>query len=335
MGVLAGDAVAGRQAATLERPLIYSVNPAGNGDFIGAPESGSDFIRYEDLLYQKMPEAGGRSVRAVASWRKIEPTRGEWDWSSLDRELDLFRIYNVEPVILIVNISGWVSPTDQPAHEYPPREEFAPQFSNFITKLARRCKGQVRYYEFWNEPNGYGWNVDRVDNRPQYNRADEYVPRLFRCYKASKAVDPDAQVAMGGFCEAKGHARIFVKLAYEMRRDMYRNEKFWDAIATHLYNKKEHETAETAIRKLDVIREIAARYGDADIPLWITEYGWHSGHLSAAAQARGTRDFLERFAQPDQDDLLIASRSRSVGSEDSSLTRGVSRATSAIKKRIL
>lgn len=289
-----------------DRPLIYSVNPVGNGDFVGAERTHSPFNRYDELLWEKLTEVGGRSARVLASWREIEEEKGKWNWRSLDREIAQCREFDVEPVVLIVNIPAWVSPTGQKTHEYPPKEENAADFNHFITQLARRYKGKARYYEFWNEQNGFGWHVDVVDGKQQFNLAEEYVPWLYRCYKAIKAVDPDAQVAMGGLDDVGGHSPIYVKMCYELRRNRYNNEKFWDAIADHPYNKKSEETADRAIEKLDAIRAVAAQYGDKDIPLWITEYGWHAGEHTIDVQARGTRQFLERFAQPDQKDLLIA-----------------------------
>ena len=72
------------------------------------------------------------------------------------------------------------------------------------SRLARRCQGKARYYEFWNEQNGSGWHVDVINGKPRDNRADRYVPWLYHCYKAIKAVDPEAQVAMGGLDDLEG-----------------------------------------------------------------------------------------------------------------------------------
>lgn len=289
-----------------ERPLIYSVNPVGNGSFVGARSRGSNFVSYQTLIFERCQEIGSRSARVLASWREIEARKGDWDWSDLDREIADCERYGIKPVVLIVNIPAWVSPTGKPAHDYAPKEENANDFNTFITRLATRYKGRARYYEFWNEQNGFGWHVDKVDGRFRYNRADEYIPWLYRCYKVIKAVDPEAQVSMGGLDNAEGYAPIFVRMAYEMRRDMYHGETFWDAIADHPYNKKAHETDDRAIEKLEAIRAVAAEFGDDDISMWITEYGWNPNDTSAEAQERGTRAFLHRFAAPEQGYLKIA-----------------------------
>ncbi len=310
LAMLAGCAQAQEPASPydFDRPLIYSVNPVGSGSFVGSRSRGSDFVNHETLIFQKCQEIGSRSARVLASWREIEEVKGQWDWSSLDREMAHCERFGIVPVVLIVNIPAWVSPTGEPAHDYPPKEENVEDFNHFITTLAERYKGRAKHYEFWNEQNGFGWHVDKVDGRFRYNRADEYIPWLYRCYKAIKAVDPEALVAMGGLDNAEGYSPTFVRMSYEMRRDMYGGEKFWDAIGDHPYNKKPEETDDRPIEKLEAIRAVAAEFGDGDIPIWITEYGWNAQDrgIDVAHHAKWTRRFLQRFARPEHDYIHIA-----------------------------
>jgi hypothetical protein len=298
---LATAAVPGTQP--VDRPMIFSVNPVGNGDFVGAPHKGSDFVRYDELLFEKASEAGSRSARVLASWREVEADKGKWDWEGLDREIELCRKYQIEPVVLICNIPAWVSPTGKPAHDHPPKDEYAPDFDNFITRLAQRYKGKAHYYEFWNEENGCSWINKGCDNA---HMAHTYLPWLRRCYKAIKAMDADAQVAIGGLDDVQGHAPIFLEDCYRVRAEQYAKEKFWDAIAEHPYDSKPSEDTGEVERKLNAIRAITRKYGDAGIPIWITEYGWNAQETSLEAQRRGTAAFLEWFSRPDQKDIIIA-----------------------------
>lgn len=286
-----------------DRPMIFSINPVGNGAAVGAHRKGSDFVRYDELLFQRVSEAGSRSARVLASWREVEAERGKWDWSSLDREIELCRKYRIEPVVLICNIPAWVSPTGKPAHDHPPKETNATDFTTFITRMAERYKGRAKYYEFWNEQNGCSWMNKGCDNAQM---AHTYLPWLQRTYKAIKAVDPAAQVAIGGLDDVDGHAPIFVEQCYKLRKEQYRGEKFWDAIADHPYDKRAFDPAAAMIGKLDAIRAVARKHGDTTVSLWITEYGWNVQESGLDAQTRGTEAFLEAFSRPDQKDLLIA-----------------------------
>ncbi|HPD32142.1 MAG TPA: cellulase family glycosylhydrolase [Phycisphaerae bacterium] len=300
-GVLLASASA--WAETIDRPLIFSINPVGNREAVGAPRQGSDFVRYDELLFQRISEAGSRSARVLASWREVEAEKGKWDWSSLDREIELCAKYHIEPVVLICNIPAWVSPTGKSAHNHPPKEEHAADFTAFITRMAERYKNRAKYYEFWNEQNGCSWINEGCDNA---RMAHTYLPWLQRCFKAIKAVDPVAQVAIGGLDDADGHAPIFVEQCYQLRRDKYDNAKLWDAIAEHPYAKRPTETTDELIHKLDAIRAVAARYGDAGVPIWITEYGWNVAEMGIEVQQHGTAEFLKAFSRSDQKDVLIA-----------------------------
>jgi len=290
-GILGSASLA--QTPAPERPLIFGINPVA-GDWVA--RHGGNASPYRDLVWQKLAEVGSRACRVLASWREIEHEPGQWNWADLDYEIRQCERYGIEPIVLIVNIPGWVSPTGKDTHAYPPREDKAEQFNEFITRLAQRYKGKAKFYEFWNEENGCGWHFDKG-----FNMAHEYVPWLYRCYKAIKRVDPEAQVAIGGLDDAEGHAPIFVRKCYKLRKEKYNGEKFWDAIATHPYS----YDVETALKKLDAIRKIAAENGDKGIPLWITEFGWHTAGMSWRDQARKTHDFLTAFSRPDQADLQI------------------------------
>ncbi|NLE60356.1 MAG: cellulase family glycosylhydrolase [Planctomycetes bacterium] len=290
-------------ADAFDRAMVFSVNPVGNGAAVGASRKGGEFVRYDELLFQRLSEAGSRSARVLSSWREVEAEKGKWDWSSLDREIDLCTKYRIEPVVLICNIPAWVSPTGKNAHNHPPKEEHAADFTTFITRMAERYRGRARYYEFWNEQNGCSWINEGCDNA---RMAHTYLPWLQRCYKAVKTVDPAAQVAIGGLDDVEGHAPVFVEECYQLRRDKYGNEKFWDAIAEHPYNKRPTDTIDELLRKLDAIRAVAAKYGDSGVPIWITEYGWNTGDMGLDVQQRGTAEFLKIFSRPDQKDVLIA-----------------------------
>lgn len=291
-------------ATEFNRWMVFSVNPVGNGDFIGAGHTGSPFTDYEELLFQRCSELGSRSARILASWRDVERTRGQWDWSVLDNAMRLCAKYEIEPVVLICNIPAWVSPTGEATHRHPPKEEYADAFTEFITKMAQRCKGKAKYYEFWNEQNGCSWISDGCRNA---DMAHTYLPWLKRTYDAIKAVDPGAMVAIGGLDDADGHAPIWLERAYSLRAKDHDNRKMWDAIATHPYVKGEIEAQMKEMAdKLDALRKIAARHGDEGIALWITEYGWNGQEHDEHSRAVATKSALRRLLGSDQEDVKIA-----------------------------
>jgi len=274
-------------ACAAGREGIYGIGTA-SGDWVLL-----DPLGYDDLIWERMAQAGCTSTRVGASWPDIQPNPGEWVWTGLDEDVTFCEQYQVEPYVLIVNTPWWASPTGETTHAYPPREDRAAEFALFCTTLASRYAGRVRYYEFWNEENGYGWHTDGGSNR-----ADEYVPWLRRAYQALKAGDPACQVSIGGLDDADGHGAIYVDLVYYYRDLWYPGEKIFDAVADHPYS-KDGNVASTRW-KLRNIRSLLVARGDSDAALWLTEYGWNTtGEATEGEQAQYLTQFFDILNEPE------------------------------------
>ncbi len=273
------------------RPLVFGVNRIGDAGVLHHPPD------YDEHMYRRIREAGGTCVRLAASPRDIEAVRGRRDWTDFDRDLALAIKYEQEPVVLIVNTPAWASPTGEADHLYPYKTELLGEFADFCADLARRTRGKVRLFQLWNEQNGCGWHF--VDG---FNHADEYLPVLAACRAGLKKGNPDAVLALGGLDDAEGHAPIFLRKTYEecAARDI-RCAAF-DAVGDHPYS----DTPAIMRGKLDALRAIMKGHGDAGKPFWITEYGWHTGNLSPAAQAEHVGAILRAFTTPDWADLQLA-----------------------------
>ena len=63
----------------------------------------------------------------------------------------------------------------------------------------------IRFYEFWNEPNGCSWINDGCANG---NSGASYAPWLKLWYAAMRAGDSDAVLALGGLDANWGVANV-------------------------------------------------------------------------------------------------------------------------------
>lgn len=272
----------------VDRPLVFGVNRVG-GEFavFSAPE-------YGESMYQRIREAGGTFVRLAASPRDIERVPGQRNWDNLDRDVELALEYGQEVMFCIVNTPAWASPTGEDTHQYAYRPELFPQFVDFCRDLASRYLGRVRYFQLWNEQNGCSWHF-----HDGWNHADEYIPFLAACRDGIKQGNPEAILLMGGLDDAEGHAQIFLKRSYDELQYNFDNRLLWDGLTDHPYS----WTTEEMKRKLDVLRGIQNGHGHGHLPLFITEYGWRTGHVSLEQQAQHVADFLAAFASPDWDFL--------------------------------
>src|SRR5581483_4281093 len=99
-------------------------------------------------------------------WAQIETSKGVYDWANLDSHISKIQAQNADVLYTIGNTPQW-------AGSIPPKSPCGPQgayscssptdvntdgtgkdayFSDFITALVTRYKGQIAYYELWNEP---------------------------------------------------------------------------------------------------------------------------------------------------------------------------------------
>jgi hypothetical protein len=241
---------------------------------------------------------GGTNVPANFAWIDIEPRPGEFHWQYADHQVEQARRRGLEIFAYTGLTPDWALPPVAPkqpgmGYRFPPDEKYVPEFQRFFTTLARRYRGRVKYYEFWNEPNGCGWINDNGANG---HMAHTYVPWLRRWYEAMKQGDPDCVLAIGGLDYHEG-----VKEGWRYLEDIYKcgGAAYFDAVAIHPYGDPLNWQA---------IRDIyltLVRHGDGHKKLWINEYGWNT--RDEAAKSRNLRRVLRELARPEYHMVFQAS----------------------------
>ncbi len=272
------------------RPHIFGCGNANGGWTLLDPAG------YSEEMYRAMRQAGVRACRIGASWANIESTRGVYNWTSVDKQVELCLANGIEPYCLIVNAPSWADGNPDAIYDTPILESAAPYFTAFCTAMAQRYKGKIKYYEFWNEENGYGWHHENN----QFNWYWEYLPWLKRAYSGLKAGDPDCKVAVGGLDDADGHAAGYLSLLYSI------GAKGWfDAVATHPYDKG--RGAENLRNRLRALHNVMVANGDGDKPLWITEWGYNYDMDEQQIQADKIAWYLGILLEPEFSYVTMAS----------------------------
>lgn len=269
------------------RPFIFGVNP------IGSAEIGRDPKIHDPAMYKAIAAAGGTIVRIGFNWDQIEREKGKPKWDSLDREVHFAVDNNLAIVGLINSTPSWASPNGKDTPFYAPKAESMGDFENFCRELVARYKGRIKFWEIWNEANGYGWHTDKG-----YNQTEEYMPVLKACYKTLKAADPTCLVGLTGLDDAGGNADIFLKKVYELG-----GKGYFDAVIDHPYYDNEYR-----MDKLLKLRKIMDDNGDKALPIWITENGWNTdGNPEQAKQiAVYLKGYFDQISRPDYDWIPIA-----------------------------
>jgi PKD repeat protein len=284
------------EASAESRPYLYGCGITW-GEWLGM--TGETAREFDRRSMDKIVEMGGTNCPANFAWIGIEPTRGTYNWDVVDHQVAEATARGLEVFSYTGLTPDWALPPgilDQYGsgigYRFPPDEQYIPDFEAFFTALAARYRGQVKYYEFWNEPNGCSWINDGCSNG---HMAYTYVPWLIRWYNAMKAGDPDCVLAVGGLDYNEG-----VTQGYQYIEDIYANGggDYFDAVAIHPYGNPLHWQA------IHDTYQVLVNHGDGHKKLWLNEWGWNTSDENL--KAANVTTVLNTLKQPEYDMVFQA-----------------------------
>ncbi len=231
--------------------------------------------------YELMAEAGIKSVRQPLVWAAVEPQNpafSERQWGYFDHEVKLAAHAGMEIFPFLVNSPGWVAAEgiDLPVATAWQRRAWG----SFVRAVVRRygVGGSfwreeedlpyvpMRRFEIWNEENIVSFASDpepkrfavlmRIAGRIIHREAPGSKAIFGGLFGRPLQIPPN--VASGDFL-----ARFY---------RAGRVKPYFDGIALHPYV----ADARAMAGQLRNLRRIARKYGDAEVPLYITELGWGS-----------------------------------------------------------
>ncbi len=251
----------------------------------------SDIPEFIEML--KQTHCG--SIRIPIRWRIVEKTKGNWDFSAIDRVIEMIPD-DIQILGTLMSIPEWANGIDPEKAEgwfdvYPPKD--ISDWENYVSKIVGKYKHRIKHWEIWNEENGIDFY------RPQPD-AKAYTELLKVAYKSAKAVDPECVVVLGGL-QMNGiipNPWSSVKVS-DYLEDLYRAGagQFFDVCNIHPYVLPS-EGADYMMRLVQDALSLMARYGDPEKPLWITEVGCGvTSQHDEEAQAQLLADTFERTAK--------------------------------------
>ena len=175
-------------------PQTVSLTGTGGGTSAGSGAISKAFFGMVPGFYTSFPYAnlwptvplGTIDLIDTTQWGSIERKQGVYTWTDLDNAIQEAQsngasiVYNVFGVPQFYTASGNACSDGCPG---PPTDMQA--FTNFITALVSRYKGQITYYEFWNEVNF----PTRWTGTPA-----QFVSLVQSAYSIIKQIDPNAKV---------------------------------------------------------------------------------------------------------------------------------------------
>jgi len=251
-------------AAAQSRPFLFACGRY-TAMWAGRPWS------YDQQCWDHMVNIGVTMTGCGLCWCDAEPEPGVYDWDQIgyaDFAVDEILARGMEPTFFLGLTPQWAAlRPDLPPHRTPPAEEYVDEFMDFHRFVADRYRGRVRYYFFWNEPNGCSWINDGCANSDSYPL---YTQWLIRCSQAVKQMDPDAKIIGGNLDYHSG-----VPNGWQYVEGMYQcgAGPYIDGIAIHPYD----WSGTIHWQAIIDTRNVMVAWGDADKGIWLTEYGWNTG----------------------------------------------------------
>ena len=260
-----GAAGALAQGSTMPEPIHFGFNDewGNHADKLGFLEG-----------------TGADTTRAVISWRVVEETRGEYDWSSYDRLAEQFRAAGTRPLWVLADAPcwAWTSSLDKCArrgHEpRPPKRSSYDEWAMFAANVAYRYPDSVAI-ESWNEAN--------LDNffRPR----PDPVKAAWLAAWANAGVDyaetltgASIPVLFGGSAPLYETIPEKREIAYDEFLTAAYEEipgGYWDGVAMHPFPrfKAREEYLADIEEHLDALRAALFDANAAGTPIWVTEVG--------------------------------------------------------------
>ena len=201
-----------------------------------------------------MAEAGVGWVRVDFLWQDIEPQKGSFDFAKYDYIVQLLRSKGMHILGILHYSTDWSSACGQ--WNCPPKDNKV--FVNYASKVIQRYKGQVKYWEVWNEP-------DSATYWKEQDGLKSYCVLLREVYKAAKQIDPECKILNGGL--ANGISSV--NLLYDNGAKDY-----FDILNIHFFQTPGHVGGIKAVVSYPKLAyKIMQRNGDEHKKIWVTEIG--------------------------------------------------------------
>lgn len=171
-----------------QTPLFELSSPPASTSGIPASFFGMTSVDANDYPAVTIGFVGHPSMFA---WGWIERARGVYTWTAFDKFVHAARDHHVDIMLTFGETPGWAVANQSSCEDTYGRVlcKAAPDNLNdwkeFVTQIATRYKGQVKYYELWNEANSRTFWQGSI---PQL------VKMASVAYPIIKSIDPNALV---------------------------------------------------------------------------------------------------------------------------------------------
>jgi hypothetical protein len=215
-----------------------------------------------------------RLVDAYVGWPLLEPQRGKWNFTRLDKYVDVAEKAGIDLVLNLGFTPTWASARPNEQSNYLPGNAAEPRniedWRNYVRTVALRYKGRLKNYELWNEVNVPGF----------YSGSKEKLVELAgAAYQILKEVDPDIVFISPSVTGASGE-HVWLDEYFAKGGAQYA-----DVVSYHFYVPK--SPPEAMLPVIQRVQAIMRKHGLEKKPLWNTETGWWIDNKTKTKQVGG------------------------------------------------
>jgi hypothetical protein len=192
-------------------------------------------------------------------WYDLEPHKGEWDFSQLDKDVAMAEQHGVGLLLTLGQTPTWASsrpkepPAWRPGGAAPPNDE--EDWIDYVQTVVTRYKGRIHEYEIWNEPN----------LKEFFSGTQKELLRLAEdAYRVIHEIDPLAVVVSPSITGEQGVS--WLNKYFDLG-----GGKYADEIGYHFYVSPRPPEASIAI--IQQVYGVLRTHGIRK-PVWNTESGW-------------------------------------------------------------
>lgn len=217
-------------------------------------------------VLDRLAAAGVEWIRIDVGWASFEEhgpgVESQWYVEHVTAIADAARARGLRVLAVFASTPPWAN--GGAGGNVPPGD--VEQYADALARLAVRLGDRISAWEVWNEPNQQEFWM---------GTAAQYAGLLEAAHAALTSVRPSAIVVMGGTAY---NDTAWLESVYAAGA-----RGSFDVVATHPYLAPADAPPESAdtgsiwtIAHVSAVRALMVRFGDANLPIWFTEFGWSS-----------------------------------------------------------
>lgn len=211
--------------------------------------------------WPSIPFGSWRLWDAGVSWKDLEKSKQQWDFSRLDKYAGISKITGVELLLPLGLSPTWAStrPNEKSAYQLGNAAEplLMSDWNEYVEKVGNRYKGKIFNWEIWNEPNikaHYSGSIDKL------------IELTCSAHKILKSIDKNNMIVSPSVTDGDNNIEYLNNFLKKGGKNCI------DIVGFHFYVPSYGpEAMVPVIRK---VREVMSKNNISHLPLWNTEFGW-------------------------------------------------------------